>query len=318
MNDYKRLFGVDFLVKEINAKDLPVYISARRSFFVLSFSGLEFLLVKVAEKEKFGVVAFEKQAKLLSENYNMPVAFGLQNISRAQRDSMIERNVPFISDSGQLYLPFLGMALMDRFVQPKKINKEKMMPLTQALFLYLLYHSQGNPILKKDAADAIGVTRTSITRASEQLSAMGLISQEMHGKECRMVPNGKGMMLFDKAKPYLINPIQKTISTAAENGQAVYPFSGESALARKTMLNDPTTPVRAVYKADVDLISLGEVDTRWNPDADVVLLELWKYDPRLFEKNGVVDPVSLAMCLEDNLDERIEGALEEYLKGYQW
>lgn len=40
--------------------------------------------------------------------------------------------------------------------------------------------------MKKQAAEFLGVTRTSLTRASEQLSAMGLILQEACGKQYYM------------------------------------------------------------------------------------------------------------------------------------
>ena len=54
------------------------------------------------------------------------------------------------------------------------------------------------------------------------------------------------------------------------------------------------------------------------PEEKVIQLELWKYDPNLFAKDGIVDPVSLSMCFEENADERIEGSLEDYLEEYEW
>ena len=84
------------------------------------------------------------------------------------------------------------------------------------------------------------------------------------------------------------------------------------------MLNEPKIPVRAVYKANMDAGSISEIDTRWMPDADPICLELWKYDPELFGQDGNVDPVSLALCFEENEDERIEGAIEEYMEDYTW
>lgn len=315
---FKTLFGIDFAVEEIDSRTLPVYLSARRSFFRLSWAGNDFTLVKVSPKEKFGVIAFEKQAVLLSEKYGMPVVFEFENISKAQRDSLIERNIPFISDSGQLYLPFLGMALSNRFTKPKEIREGKMMPVTQALFLYMLYRSNGKPVIKKDAAKALGVTRTSITRASDQLSDMGLISQEMHGKEYFMTVTENGKTLYEKAKPYLISPVQKVITISEKDVNKELPLSGESALSKCTMLNPPKNPARAVYKADVDTNKLHEIDVRWEPEEKVIQLELWKYDPALFAKYGIVDPVSLSMCFEENVDERIEGSVEDYLEGYKW
>ena len=73
-----------------------------------------------------------------------------------------------------------------------------------------------------------------------------------------------------------------------------------------------------LYKSGIDRKQFPELDIRWDLEGDAVNLELWKYDPRLFAKNDIVDPVSLAMCFEDNVDERIEGSLEDYLEEYKW
>lgn len=316
--EYKQLFGIDFSVTELNVKDLPVYLTARRSFFRMSYSETDFILVKTSETERFGVLALQKQSGIIAEKYGIPVAFGFDNMTRSQRDSLLEKNVPFVSESGQLYLPFLGMALRNQFAHPKEVKKEKMMPITQALFLYLLYYCNDNPILKKDAAEALGVTRTSITRASEQLGAMGLIVQEAYGKECRMRMNEKGRSAFEKAKPYLINPVQQTVTIKSQKQYEAYPLSGESALAQQTMLGVPKIPARAVFKGVIEIEKLQDIDTRWDTDGDVMRLELWKYNPNLYVKNGAVDPVSLYMCFENNVDERIEGAIEEYLENYKW
>ena len=74
----------------------------------------------------------------------------------------------------------------------------------------------------------------------------------------------------------------------------------------------------AVYKSDIDISDIPRVDTNWEPDSKAVNLELWKYNPALFARNGIVDPISLALCFEDNSDERIESSIEEYLEEYKW
>jgi hypothetical protein len=49
-------------------------------------------------------------------------------------------------------------------------------------------------------------------------------------------------------------------------------------------------------------------------DADIqVQVELWKYDPGILGKNGIVDTLSLAMALKDNQDERVKEALDKTL-----
>ena len=316
--EYKKMFGLDFKVERMKAPDLPLLLTAGREFRKLSYDQISFILVTIPDSDQFGVVAFEKQIRQITSRFNIPVALHFKNVTRTQRDSLIERNIPFVSDSGQIYLPFLGIALSSKFTQPHKIRSEKMMPVTQALFLYMLYQSKNRPIMKKYAAEAIGATRTSITRASEQLAAMHLISQEMKGKEYYMTLQVTGPEAFEKARPCLINPVQRIITAADEPGFKDYPLSGESALANHTMLNDPGIPVRAVWKSVIRTETLPEIDLRWEPGKKAVKLELWKYDPCLFMRSGTVDPVSLAMSFENNADERIEGAVEAYMEGYQW
>lgn len=316
--DYQKLFGLDFEKEELKVNNLPFYLTAHRSFFRLSYNNIEFILVRLPEDEKYGVVAFEKQAKLIGEKYGMPVAFGFHSLSQYQQNSLIGRNIPFISDSGQLYLPFLGIALSSHFSQSKATKAEKMMPITQTLFLYLLYRHDNGPVMKKDAADAISVTRMSLTRASDQLEKMGLISQKRIGKEILMNTVGSGIDLYKKAKSYLINPVQSVMTVEDDIQYGYSPLAGESALAKTTMLNDPVIPVRAVWKSEVKTGVMKEIDIRWDIEHKPIKLELWKYNPELFVKNDCVDPVSLAMSFENNEDERIEDAIEEYLEEYQW
>lgn len=42
-------------------------------------------------------------------------------------------------------------------------------------------------------------------------------------------------------------------------------------------------------------------------------VEIWKYDPQIFARNGIVDAISLAMSLKNEQDERIQNAVEELL-----
>ena len=318
MDNINDLFGIVFDKSEMILRDLPVYLSLKRSVYKMSYSGIEFILIELPSDDRFSASALKKQAGQISSHYGLPVAFRFDNVSRQQRDSMIAQNIPFISGSGQLFLPFLGIALQNRFVGQKVISAQKMMPVTQALFLYLLYHSKGTPIIKKDAAEKIGVTKMSITRASDQLSAMGLIRQDKQGKETYMLTTESGLKLYEKAKDHLISPVARTITTIMKEEFYNYPLSGESALSVSTTLNGPRIPARAVYKNNIFYGNLPDIDVRWDSGKEPVLLEIWKYDPDLFMKGGVVDPVSLAMCFEDNADERIEGAIEEYLEVFQW
>ena len=315
---YREIFGLDFQTEKAKTNGLPIYLTSGRSFLLLSRDDVTFLLVRLPEDERFGIIALEKQVTHLSDKYGIPVVFGFSTLTKLQRDKLLERRIPFITDNGQLYLPFLGMMLNNSFKKEHQTQKEKMMPITQALFLFMLYRSKGKPMMKKDAAERLGVTRTSITRASEQLFSMGLISQEICGREYYMQINGSGLEMYKKARPYMINPVQQILTVENDDKYQDYAFSGESALAKKTMLNEPKIPVYAAYKAGIDVKGVSQIDPRWLPESKPVCIELWKYDPAIFACEGIVDPVSLSLCFEENADERIEGAIEEYLEEYVW
>ena len=314
-----KAFGTSFQMEKIDKmKGLPVFMISRRSFYKVSDDTSCFLLVKLSNDEKFGVVALDKQRNQYEEKTNLLTVFWFENITRAQRDSLMDHHIPFVAAGNQLYIPFLGISIHNNFIKKKQTKISKMMPITQRLFLYLLYDCKGKRIIKKQAADYLEVTRTSITRASEQLETMGLICQEMLGKEYYMWTEYSGYELFEKAKKYLINPIQESFITKNMTALSDMPLAGESALAKYSLINPPNMNSIAIDKSLSDQYELKPVDERWEENKDLIRLELWKYNPALFVKNGVVDPISLYMTLSDIVDERIEGALEEMLEGYKW
>lgn len=299
-------------------RGLPMYMTNGRSFYRMEISGIPFLLVSVPEDDKFGVVALQKQLIKYSEIVGMNVAFAFSKLTRTQRDALISRTIPFVSLPDQLYLPFLGIALQNRFRKEKILEMEKMKPAAQCLFLYFLYMVKDGQVIKKQAAEALRLTGTSITRASEQLTAMGLITEETIGKERLMRAAKTGSEFLAQAKPYLINPVFRRIKVKACQELEALPVAGETALSLRTMLNTPPIQKVAMLKSDPIVKTLETVDERWEAGDTLVEAELWKYDPFLFAKDRLVDPVSMMLSLQELQDERVQGELEEYMEAIQW
>lgn len=46
-------------------------------------------------------------------------------------------------------------------------------------------------------------------------------------------------------------------------------------------------------------------------------LEVWKYDPSTFAKDGCVDRISLSFAMAKEQDGRMESAIEEMMEEYQ-
>lgn len=313
------LFGTTFTFREMEQiHGLPLYMAAGRVFYEAVDGDLRFVLVHVAENERFGVSALERQAAQLVQAWNVPVAFGFDHLTKYQRDALVRRRIPFVAEGQQLYLPFLGMSLSNQFCHPVEESVEQMMPVTQSLFLYLLYECKGREVTKLQAAEALQVSKMSITRAARQLEAMGILSQRTQGRECYISTQETGYALFQQARPYLINPVQSVRTVERQSVLDELPLAGESALAGRSMLGEPRMVCVATSRTDAGILPLETVDERWSYGKDLVRVEIWRYDPARFMQNGSVDPVSLYLSLSENPDERIEGALEEMLEGYAW
>jgi len=318
-NEINKAFGMNFQIEQIEKmKGLPMYMTSKRFFYIVKDDTVSFILVRVAENEKYGVVALEKQLKAIEEKGKLPVAYWFENLSKYQRDSLMGHRIPFVADGIQLYLPFLGVAIQNKFRNKSEVKADKMMPITQSLFLYLIYNCNGKRVIKKEAAEYLRVTKTSITRASEQLEKMGLIKQEISGKEHYMWTEIYGYNLFIKAKDYLINPIQSAIITERNRLIDTMPVTGETALAEYSMINPSKVKSVAMDKSMAKNYVFEERDERWEYNTDLRRLEFWKYDPKLFSNEEVVDPISLYMTLTGTEDERLEEALEEMMEAYKW
>jgi hypothetical protein len=119
---------------------------------------------------------------------------------------------------------------------------------------------------------------------------------------------------YEKAKGFLINPIQKVITVMREERTCNMWCAGETALSQETQLNPPRIEEMAIYKGDETIDQFETVDERLVDQEDVVRVQLWKYNPSYFANSGRVDRISLACSFIGNEDERIEMSIDELLE----
>lgn len=317
ISDFKKIFGENISVHKLEEKPNIALFLSKRTMYQIKIYGISFVLIEIRSDEKFGAVALKKQMGVYEDKLQSNIAFSFYTITKTQRNSLIRHRIPFVALPEQIYLPFFGVVLSNHFREPKEIKKEKMMPVTQQLFLYLLYQKDVS-ILKSSAANALGLTRTSITRASDQLLEMSLIEQEKKGKEIHMKLIHGSRESIEIAKPYMISPVQSKVTINKSDFRKKLLYAGETALSGYSMLNPPQVSEVAVYKATIDKNDLHKVDAKWSDPDSIITVELWKYDPLLFSFSDRVDPVSLACSLKDNEDERVEMAIDEMMEEHTW
>ena len=309
----EQYFGCEVKIREYKNKlSLPIFMTMR-DIAMVEIYGVNFAIVDVMKEAELSVAAMKKQKEKYEEALQCPVAYQVALNSVSMRNALVKNGVPFVDLPGNVFLPFMGIVLQDVY-RKQLVKADKMMPATQMVFLELLYMNDEESALKSEVANKLNLTKTSITRATTQLEEMGLIEQIKSGTEISVKRNCSRKEYYENAKAYLINPVQKVITIMRYEATFESFEAGESALSQVSELNPPRIEERAIYKGEEVIDQLEIADARYEDWDECLNVQLWKYNPSYFAREGRVDPVSLACTFKGNEDERIEMCIEELLE----
>jgi len=309
----EQYFGCEVKIREYKNKlSLPIFMTMR-DIAMVEIYGVNFAIVDVVKEVELSVAAMKKQKVKYEEVLQCPVAYQVALNSVSMRNALVKNGVSFVDLPGNVFLPFMGVVLQDVY-RKLLVKADKMMPATQMVFLELLYMNDEESALKSEVANKLNLTKTSITRATAQLEEMGLIQQIKSGTEISIQRNYSRNEYYENAKAYLINPVQKVITIMRQEAAFESFDAGETALSQLSELNPPRIEECAIYKGEEVIDQLEIVDARYEDQDDCLNVQLWKYNPSYFAREGRVDPVSLACTFKGNEDERIEMCIEELLE----
>ena len=309
----EQYLGCEVKIREYKNKlSLPIFMTMR-DIAMVEIYGVNFAIVDVMKEEELSVAAMKKQKIKYEEALQCPVAYKVELNSVSMRNALVKNGVSFVDLPGNVFLPFMGIVLQDVY-KKQLVKADKMMPATQMVFLELLYMNDEESALKSEVANKLNLTKTSITRATAQLEEMGLIQQIKSGTEISIQRNCSRREYYENAKAYLINPVQKVITIMRQEAAFESFEAGESALSQLSELNPPRIGECAIYKGEEVIDQLEIVDARYEDQDDCLNVQLWKYNPSYFAREGRVDPVSLACTFKGNEDERVEMCIEELLE----
>ena len=310
---FEQYFGCEVKVTECkNTLALPIFMMMR-DIKLVEFYGVSFALINIIKEPELTIATMKKQQKKYEEAMQCPIAYEMALNSVSMRNALVKNGVPFVDLPGNVFLPFMGVVLQDMY-RKQLVKADKMMPATQRVFLELLYMRDEESALKSEVAKKLNLTKTSITRATAQLEEMGLIQQVKSGTEISIKRNHPRKEYYEKAVAYLINPLQKVITIMRYEATFESLRAGETALSQVSELNQPRIEECAIYKGEEVIDQLEFVDARYEELDACLNVQLWKYNPSYFAREGRVDPVSLACTFKGNEDERIEMCIEELLE----
>ncbi len=235
------------------------------------------------------------------------------------RKRLIERRIPFVIPGSQVYLPQMGMEMRPRQAAALPVHLDKMSPATQLVVILALNNRLDSAISPLMVAKQTGYTAMTMTRAWNELEALGLGVQVREGKQRLLsFPEGR-RALWQNARPLMRDPVQERIRLFDDAVPLrLRLLAGESALAAQSMLAAPKLPVYALSREDWK--QLEQAGAQYVPleEPGTCLVQTWRYPPGLICEQQHVDPFSLFLSLQGESDERIQSALDEMMEQYPW
>ena len=288
-------------------KDLPLYISGNYDITQVSISGFDCIFMR-PEGGMGKVDSIKKHIAKVEQICGMHAAIHPDHLTSFRRDSFLKNRVPFVTDK-QVYLPFMGTQLEASRDEPEVIDS-----FTAAAQVTLIRWLMDpvNRIRTRDLMNGLGYTLMTESRVAKQLSATGCFHVEKDGNANVLTCDLPAKEVFQRLKKNMISPVDRAgyIDLPAACDVTV---AGTEALSERTMLSADEFHTYAVYGIDRKLLRTELVDPSRQAYAEV-----WKYDPKvLIWKDGMADPISVALSLEGNKDERIEAAVNDML-GEVW
>ncbi|MDO4629618.1 MAG: hypothetical protein Q4C70_10580 [Planctomycetia bacterium] len=203
-----RLLGVRIRpIRWTKNRMLPRFLNEMYGIKTTEFLNTRLILAFVKNQE-VSIVVMKKHARLIQQLEDAPVMFVFESLTRYQYESLLTANIPFVIPGKQLYMPQLGMYLLDKFSTRPKV--EKLQPTAQLLLFYYLYQRKSE-LFANEAIHALGVSPMTISRAVKQLVATGLFTVQKKGSRITITGNRRRKELFDEILPRLVSPIRKTI-----------------------------------------------------------------------------------------------------------
>ena len=241
------IFGLSVKIENWDGKSkLPLYLRNKREYFVLSMGNVQSVLMK-NNSDNFNVSGFEKEMQEIEKYAEMSVILWLDAVSTYQRNALVKNRIPFIVPNSQIYVPELGMCLKE-FCAGKREKVEKMTATTQFLLLYFIYQKKHEEKSQSEIAEYLNMSAMNVSRAVQELQELGLLESRKEGTSKVIKSVATGKELYQLSSGYLQSPVQKKIYVSLKYFDMDLPFAGETALAKKSMLNYPKCTVYAMDK----------------------------------------------------------------------
>jgi hypothetical protein len=281
----------------------------------------QMLLAIDKRPERQGLANVRGQLDKLRQLAGIPVVYVTGALASYERKRLIEQKVPFLVPGNQLYLPDLGIDLREYFRKPPAAPDNALSPATQAMLIAVLLRKPSPAKWQPaEVVSELGYSAMTLSRAVKELTAADIATLRTEGRARWLHKERTVAETWERAKPLLRSPVKRRFwaRPVPKWKPPHVRLAGLSALARYSMLSEPQWPIYAVSPAQWKTATNAGIETLPEPLPGAYEWELWHYNPALIPESETVDPLSLALSLQGNTDERVQLALDELKGRFPW
>lgn len=300
-------------------KKLPYFLRDLYTLYECDLLSQPWLVMVSRDKKEETPATIRKHIAQLQKEWDHEVLYLSPAITAYNRKRFIEQKISFVVPGNQMYLPTLGMDLREYIRKLRTAKNKKFSPSTQVVVLGMFYDWPYEGVTPSQLAKRLGYTSMTMTRAFDEIEAASLAHVSMECRERVLRIDGDRKSLWEKCLEQIRTPVGRRVKILPPHSKLNFNHAGESALSRCSMLAEPPSPVIAMsnsgWKAIQHIENLIELTVQ---EPGSIEVEIWKYPPELFARDGLVDPLSLYLSLKDIKDERVEMALDELKERFPW
>ena len=301
-------------------KVLPLILRERFRLLHVQLFGRDWILAIEAEGWNVGgPTEYRELADRLAHALGKPVVLVLASLSSANRNRLVQMNVPFIVPGCQVFLPVSLINLREVYPRQPHRQGKRLSPIAQTMVIFQILKGELDTLSSKQVASTLGYSPMGVSKARSELEANRLCEVKRNGKEQRLVFPASAKELWGKSQRLLTSPVLKRHWVQWEARPHEAKLAGVSALSQHSGIVDDRVPNLAMRREDfrrlLEKQRLHGCPDRVEADARI---ETWKYAPALLSDGNAVDPLSLYLSLKDSPDERVQSELADMMENVPW
>ena len=291
---------------------LPLLYKGKYNGYRIETNGVSW--VAIEPKGTIGLAQLRKNRAQVERSSGENCVLFLQSSNFYAKEKMQEEGIPYVIKGREVYLPFLGLLLSGKDQRELK-PVHRISFLTQKILLDGLYEAYEKATVTY-ISERMNVSKMAVSKSFDEIEYLDIDVMDSKGKSRAITMNGDKRTLWDRIRPFMRNPVIRRIDLAEDI--FLKAKAGITALSEYSMLSDNQYPTYAVLKKDLRKKGIPEKKEAIKGEpVGCVVLELGYYLDLI--KTNVQDPLSVLLCVEDELsDPRVEGAIEEMMEKYVW